>query len=135
MRGMRKRSTCPISHTLDLLGDQWSLLVVRDLMFKGKRRYRELLTSDEGIATNILADRLRTLVAQGFVNKTRNETDRKSYVYRLTQKGRDLAPILLEMILWSGRHDPGTVVSAAYMDMARRRRAEIISEMQHAALD
>lgn len=129
------RSQCPIGRTLDLLGDKWTLLVVRDLMFRGKRRYKEMLNSDEGIATNILADRLRRLTAQGLVTKCVDEADRKSHVYRLTASGRDLAPMLLEIILWSGRNDPDTVVREAYMARAGRHREQVIREMQRAALD
>jgi len=129
----KPRSQCPLGRTLDIFGDKWSLLVVRDLMFKGKRRYRELLESDEGIATNILAQRLKMLVERGIVTKTRDEEDRKSYIYRLTERGRDLAPVLVEMIVWSGLHDPDTVVSDEYLFRATRKRSSLITGMKRAA--
>lgn len=135
MRNVEKRSGCPISHTLDVFGDQWTLLVIRDLMFKGKRHYREMLRSEEGIASNILASRLRQLVAGGVISKTRDEEDRKRFIYKLTEKGRDLAPVLLEMIVWSGKHDPTTVVSEEYMARAVSRRSQLVKGMQRAALE
>ena len=98
------RSNCPINLALETLGDAWSLLIVRDLMFKGRTSYKEFLDAGEGISTNILADRLQRLEALEIVSKTTDPEDARRYVYRLTEIGIDLAPLLVEMILWSVRH-------------------------------
>jgi len=100
-----RRSGCPISIALEMLGDAWSLLIVRDLMFKDKRSYNEFLQGDEGIASNILADRLRRLEAAGIVDKRADPSDARRYIYRLSAKGIDLAPVLVELVLWSARHE------------------------------
>ena len=91
---------CPISSTLDILGDKWTLLVIRDLMFKEKKTYGEFLQSEERIATNILADRLLVLEKNGIIEKRAFPGSRVKNLYRLTPKGIDLMPTLLEMILW-----------------------------------
>lgn len=101
-----KRETgCPIAFGLDTFGDRWSLLVIREIMLRGKRTYSEFLEADEGIATNILVARLKHLEAEGIVSKSRDPENRRAFIYALTQKGRDLAPILIEIIIWSGLHD------------------------------
>lgn len=99
------RSGCPISLALELLGDPWTLLVVRDLMFKGRHTFAALLAGGEGIATNILADRLSRLETAGVLTKTASPTDARRYTYRLTEKGIALAPTLVELVLWSAAHD------------------------------
>ena len=100
-----RRSGCPISIALELLGDAWSLLIVRDLMFKERRTFNDFLTGGEGIASNILADRLRKLEDAGIVVKRRDTQDARRFVYRLTAKGIDLAPVLVELVVWSARHE------------------------------
>jgi len=102
------RSVCPIANALDLIGDKWTLLVVRDLLFLGKRLYGELAQSAEGIPSNILADRLRRLEDAGLVSKTPYQDNPVRYEYRLTGKGTDLLPTLREMVAWSNKHIPGT---------------------------
>ncbi len=104
------RSTCPIANTLDLVGDKWTLLVIRDLMFMGKRLYGEFLLSPEGIPSNILADRLKRLEETGLVSKKPYQKNPIRHEYRLTPKGTDLFPVLREMIFWANKHIPGTVV-------------------------
>ena len=99
-----KRSFCPVSSALDLLGDKWSLLIVRDIALVGKNTFKEFLESDEKIATNILSDRLCNLEAQGIVSKSDHPQNKVVKVYRLTQKGLDLLPILFEVILWSDKY-------------------------------
>ena len=94
---------CPISSTLDILGDKWALLIIRDLMFKGKKTYGEFLRSEEKIATNILADRLLILEKNGIVEKRAFPGNKVKNLYRLTPKGIDLMPTLLEMILWGDK--------------------------------
>jgi DNA-binding HxlR family transcriptional regulator len=101
----KRRSGCPLNVTLEVFGDRWSLLIVRDLMFKGRTTFKEFQQAEEGIATNILTDRLERLEAHGIVGKQRDPSDARRVIYRLTEKGIDLAPILVEMILWSARHE------------------------------
>ena len=100
-----RRSDCPISVTLEALGDSWSLLIVRDLMFFGRKSYNEFLNTGEKIATNILADRLQRLETSGIIVKQRDPGDARRYIYRLTEKGIDLAPMLVEVVLWAARHE------------------------------
>lgn len=115
-----RRSGCPISIALELLGDAWSLLIVRDLMFKDRRSFNDFLTGGEGIASNILADRLRKLEDADIVVKRRDPQDARRFVYRLSAKGIDLAPVLVELVVWSARHEttdaPPPVVRAMRTD-------------------
>ncbi|MEQ9555816.1 MAG: helix-turn-helix domain-containing protein [Rhodospirillales bacterium] len=97
-------SDCLVAHGIDTFGDRWSLLVLRDMMLYGKRRYGEFLCCEEQIATNILAQRLKHLECEGIITKERDPENRRSYIYSLTDKGLDLAPVLLEIIRWSGSH-------------------------------
>lgn len=106
MTGEKIRSGCPVSLGLDIFGDRWTLLIVRDLMFNGKRHFRELLGSAEGISSNILADRLQMLLAEGIVTKAEDPSHRQKVVYRLTEKGIDLLPILMQISRWSFKHRP-----------------------------
>jgi DNA-binding HxlR family transcriptional regulator len=102
-----RRSSCPINASLELLGDRWSLLIVRDLLFARLRTYKEFLSGEEGIATNILADRLASLQASGLITSDRDPEDGRKLVYRLTAKGFDLAPVLLELGHWAVKHEAG----------------------------
>ncbi len=102
------RSRCPVSCVLDLLGDKWTLLVVRDLLL-GKQTYSEFQQSPEGIPTNILAERLRRLQATGIVERTAYQERPVRYAYHLTARGRDLETVLQAMIDWGNRYIPGTV--------------------------
>jgi DNA-binding HxlR family transcriptional regulator len=104
MRKTTARSACPISNTLDILGDKWTLLIVRDLMFIGKKTFSEFLQSEEKIATNILADRLLTLEKKGIVEKKAFPENKVKNLYQLTPKGIDLMPILFEILLWGDKH-------------------------------
>ncbi|PYT39256.1 MAG: transcriptional regulator [Acidobacteria bacterium] len=91
--------------SVEILGDRWSLLIIRDMMLRGFRTYKEFLDSYEGIATNILADRLRKLIAHGIITTQRNPSDGRKVIYSLTPKGIDLAPVLTEMVLWAAAHE------------------------------
>ena len=102
-----RRSSCPIANTLDLIGDKWTLLIVRDMLMRDKHRYGEFLASAEGITTNILADRLKRLEENGLVAKTPYQSNPLRYEYSLTDKGKDLAPMIQEMIRWGLKHIPG----------------------------
>jgi len=112
------RSICPIANTLDLIGDRWTLLVVRDLLFFDKHRFGDFAASMEGIPTNILADRLRRLEDAGVVTKVPYSTRPQRFEYHLTPKGADLLPVLLAMAEWAGRHVPG--VGKATPEMIER---------------
>jgi DNA-binding HxlR family transcriptional regulator len=103
----RRRSTCPINASLELLGDRWSLLIVRDLVFAGLQTYKDFASGEEGIATNILADRLASLQASGLITSERDPEDGRKLLYRLTPKGFDLAPALLELGRWAVKYEAG----------------------------
>jgi len=103
-----RRSTCPISTGLELLGDRWTLLVIRDLMFAGKRHFREFLQSEEAISSNVLADRLHSLVESGVVTKGGDPTHAQKAVYSLTEKGLELLPVLVALSAWTQKHFPKT---------------------------
>lgn len=100
------RSGCPVSLGLDVFGDKWTLLIIRDLMFTGKRHFREMLASDEHISSNILADRLKMLLDEGIVTKTDNPNHKQKAVYSLTEKGIDLLPVLMQISAWSLKYRP-----------------------------
>jgi DNA-binding HxlR family transcriptional regulator len=106
-RRLPRRSTCPVACALDLIGDRWTMLVVRDL-FLGKQRFDEFLASSEGIATNILADRLQLLHQQGLVTKSPDEEDRRRFRYELTPAGKSLRDVIVPLARWGLDHLPGT---------------------------
>jgi DNA-binding HxlR family transcriptional regulator len=99
------RSHCPINFALEIFGDRWSLLIIRDMVFRGKRTYGEFLASEEGFATNILAGRLERLMGSGILVRKPDPGDGRKDVYSLTEKGLDLIPMLFEMTAWSAKHD------------------------------
>ncbi|MBZ5681087.1 MAG: helix-turn-helix transcriptional regulator [Acidobacteriia bacterium] len=101
----KRRSGCPLNASVEMLGDRWSLLIIRDMMLRGAKSYKEFLECYEGIATNILADRLRKLVAYGIVTAEPDPSDGRKLNYLLTEKGIDLAPVLTEMVLWAAEHE------------------------------
>ncbi|MDE2028854.1 MAG: helix-turn-helix transcriptional regulator [Candidatus Omnitrophica bacterium] len=105
--GCLQRSKCPITNTLDLVGDKWTLLVIRDMLFLKKRSFNEFLKSFEGVATNILADRLKRLEEYGIIEKRPYRKAPVRYEYRLTKRGEDLRPLLMEMIHWGHKHIEG----------------------------
>jgi DNA-binding HxlR family transcriptional regulator len=104
-RKAERRSGCPLNASVEMLGDRWSLLIIRDMMLRGAQTYKEFLGSYEGIATNILADRLRKLVAHGIIAAEPDPSDGRKLIYSLTAKGIDLAPVLTEMVLWAAAHE------------------------------
>jgi DNA-binding HxlR family transcriptional regulator len=103
-----RRSPCPIACTLDLIGDHWTLLVIRDMMFFGKHRFEEFLESPEGISTNILTNRLKSLEEVGLVEKQLYSNHSRRMNYQLTEQGRSLRPLLEAMINWGLKHIPET---------------------------
>jgi DNA-binding HxlR family transcriptional regulator len=100
-----RRSGCPLNASVEMLGDRWSLLILRDMMIRGYRSFNEFLQSDEKIASNILADRLRRLESYGIIATERDPSDGRKVIYSLTLKGIDLAPVLTEMVMWAARHE------------------------------
>jgi len=103
--GPRRRSGCPLNASVEMLGDRWSLLIIRDMMLRGSCTYSEFLDGYEGIATNILADRLQKLVAYEIISVESDPSDGRKQKYFLTRKGIDLAPVLTEMVLWAAAHE------------------------------
>jgi DNA-binding HxlR family transcriptional regulator len=104
MEKIKKRSDCPLSSSLDVFGDKWSLLIIRDLIFFKKCTYNDFLKSEEGIATNILASRLKALEENGVIEKLEHPDSKAKILYRLTQKGIDLLPIIIEVYIWSDKY-------------------------------
>ena len=127
MRRRQRRSDCPVHFALEVFGDAWSLLIVRDLMFKNRRTYSEFLRAEEGIATNVLADRLVRLEADGII--ARDEKAGGGVRYRLTPKGIDLAPVMVEIIGWSAKHDPRTAAEKAFVRRLRTDRRGLLSDL------
>ncbi len=102
------RSGCPINLSLEVFGDRWSLLILRDMMFGGKRHFRELLRSEEGISTNILAARLRKLMEEGMISKSDDPTHKQKAIYSLTAKAIALVPVFVHLGAWGSRHLPAS---------------------------
>jgi DNA-binding HxlR family transcriptional regulator len=124
-----RRSGCPVSISLELLGDRWSLLIVRDLMVRGLRTFKDFQESGEGIATNILASRLRRLTAVGIVTAERPAEDGRRLHYRLTEKGIALAPVLLELLVWGASHEE-TAAPEMLVEQLGSRREWFLAEVR-----
>ena len=120
---------CPIRFGLGVFGDRWSLLIVRDMMFRGYSRFQEFLGADEGISTNILADRLSRLEAQQIITRRKDPEDGRQVLYALDDKGRDLLPVMLAIFVWAGKHDPEARVSAELADQIRTDLYAVQDEM------
>ena len=119
MRRRHRKSDCPIHFALEIFGDAWTLLIIRDLMFKGRITYTDLLHAEEGIATNVLADRLVRLEQDGMIEKEAGSGRGTGSRYWLTPKGIDLSPVLLEIIGWSAKHDPKTAADPTFVRQLR----------------
>ncbi len=127
-KGKARRSNCPISYALDILGDRWTLLVLRDAVFQGKQTFGEFLDSPERIATNILADRLRRLECKGILERQEDSAMRSRVLYRLTDKGIGLVPVLLDLVVWGAKHDMQTAAPKAFVRRAVKDREALIEE-------
>ncbi len=101
----KTRSDCPISCSLDVFGDKWSLLIIRDIMLRGKMSYSEFLESEEKIATNILVNRLSVLEAENILSKQVSPTNKSKFIYSLTERGIDLLPIIIEIMDWGAKYN------------------------------
>lgn len=124
---MKRRSGCPVSVSLDILGDRWSLLIIRDMMVRGYRTFREFQRAGEGIATNILAERLHKLEAAGILISEPVADDRRSAHYRLTSKGIALAPVLLELLIWATHHED-TGAPCSFIEQMEQNRETVLAE-------
>lgn len=133
MTRSKLNNKCPIDYALDVFGDRWTLLVLRDLMLSGKRYYRELLTSKEGIATNILASRLRKMEADGLIIRRQNPEDKRQVFYELTEKALDLVPVLLEISRWSVIYDKDTAAPPELMQRFSEDPQQLIAELKETA--
>ncbi len=115
-KSRKPRNTgCPFAYSLDVFGDRWSLIIIRDMLFQGFQTYGEFQSSQEGIATNILADRLAHLEANGLISKTRDPKNGRRNLYHLTEKGADLARLMLEIARWGAKYDPQTTAKDSIM--------------------
>jgi DNA-binding HxlR family transcriptional regulator len=101
----QRRSDCPINFSLETFGDMWSLLIIRDLLFTDNRRFGDFATAGEAIATNVLTDRLELLECEGLILRRPDPADGRKFVYDLTRKGFDLAPVIIQMVIWAARHE------------------------------
>lgn len=124
------RSDCPVSYALDFFGDKWTFLIIRDLMFEGKRFYKDFLGSKESIATNILSDRLKKLEKAEVITSKVYEPLKTKKEYSLTQKGKDLLPVLIEMMVWSATYQADLALPADFVTKARADRQGLIKEME-----
>jgi DNA-binding HxlR family transcriptional regulator len=122
----QRRSDCPINFALETFGDTWSLLIIREMVYFGKKTYGEFLELEEGIATNILASRLAQLEQKGILVKKHSETDKRKEVYSLTEKGLDLIPILLELASWGAQHDPQTGAPQEWIALVNANKKKMI---------
>ncbi len=102
------RSHCPVTFAVDVIGDKWSLLILRDMILWGKKFYQDFLEAEEAISTNILADRLHKLESSGLIQKQEDPENKKRFIYSPTEKALDFIPVILEIIKWSVKYDPDT---------------------------
>jgi DNA-binding HxlR family transcriptional regulator len=123
------RSDCPVSYALDFFGDKWTFLVIRDLL-EGKKFYKDFLGSKEGIATNILSDRLKKLEAHGIIESRVHEKLKTMKQYSLTQKGRDLIPIVIELMAWSAKYQTGLAIGEDFLEKVERNKAQLIRNVE-----
>ncbi len=121
------RSHCAVNYGVEIFGDRWSLLIIRDIVFAGKKTYGEFLKSEEGIATNVLASRMAFLEEQGILSKSPSPDDRRKDVYTLTEKGLDLIPIALSIVLWSAKHDSKSYARRSKKFLARLSRNPVLT--------
>ena len=126
MQTRTRRSLCPVACTLDILGDRWTMVIVRDLV-RGARRYGDFLASPEKITTNILADRLKRLESEGIVERERYQDNPPRFEYRLTQKGRDLGPLIKAMVAWATAYRSEVILAELPAGDAGQRRGRIRS--------
>ena len=127
-----RRSNCPIAYALDFVGDKWTLIVLRDLIMARKRHFRELLAGSEGIATNILASRLKLLEAAGLVTRRLDPAEARRVIYEPTEKALDLVPVLIELMRWSTKYDPKSAVPPRFVRRLAQDREGLIADLRAA---
>ncbi len=125
-----KRSHCPISFALDIFGDKWSLLILRDLIFKDKVYYQDFAESEEGISTNILADRLERLKNDGLIESKSDKGNARKIIYSPTSKALDLVPMILEIIEWSAKYDAKTAAPEEFLKMLKKDRKALARQVR-----
>lgn len=125
-----RRSSCPVSCALDILGDRWTLLVVRDIIFKQKRHFGDFLTSPEKIASNILSDRLKKLEDCDIILRRPDPANARRIIYTLTEKGFDLVPAILELLRWGVKHDPASDAHENLIQRLEQDRAGLMAEIR-----
>lgn len=130
----KHRSNCPLNIALEIFGDRWTLLILRDLMFKQFTTYKEFQESGEGIATNVLADRLKMLLELGIIEGERSAADARIICYRPTMKGLDLLPVMIEMIIWADQYED-TAAPAKIMRRLKEDRTAFIAEIRKKFLE
>jgi len=128
-------SGCPIRFASSALGDRWCLMIIRDLLFKNRKYYREFLDAGEGISTNILADRLMRLESMGVITKSRDPEHGKRYIYALTEKGIALLPVLMQMVAWAADFDEDTEMPKAFIERLRADPVALEAEIRKALED
>ena len=121
---------CPIFFSLEIFGDKWSLLILRDILHFDKKHYNEFLESDEGISTNILADRLKKLESERIISKQKDPDNKKQFIYSPTKKCLDLLPIILEIAVWGAKYDPETKAPHEEMAKIRKNRKQYIQNIR-----
>jgi DNA-binding HxlR family transcriptional regulator len=127
-----RRSNCPIACALDFVGDKWTLVVLRDLIMVRKRYFQELLAGNEGIASNILASRLRLLEAAGMITRRRDPAQAKRVIYEPTEKALDLLPVMIELMRWSTKYDPKSAAPAHFVRRLAEDRDGFIADIRAA---
>jgi len=128
---MQNRSHCPIVFALDLIGDKWSLIILRDIILFDKKFYKDFADSQERISTNILADRLAKLEAARIISKKGDTEDKKRFIYRPTEKGLALIPMMLEMVLWSAQYDKKTAASADVLKRIKKDPVKFAEDIKN----
>ena len=127
---MEVRSHCPINYTVEHFGDKWSFLIIRGLMFKGKRHYNEFLEAEENVSTSVLGDRLKKLEENGIITKGEDKVKKSRIRYSLTAKGIDLLPVMLEMIIWGGHNDNMTNAPKEFMEQATNNKDTLLQNIR-----
>ncbi len=130
MAPSKRSNGCPIVFALDILGDKWTLLVLRDLIFKGKAYYQDFLEAGEGVATNVLADRLALLKKEGLIDSRPDPDNRRKIIYRPTDKALDLIPMILEMVRWSAKYDKRTSAPKEFLDEMDKDLSGLIRKLR-----
>ena len=126
---VQPRSECPLSYSLDIFGDKWSLLIIRDLMFTNKCTYNDFIKSAEGIATNILAARLKALEENGIIVKLDHPDSKAKKLYKLTQKGIELLPIIMEIYIWTDKYFAMSAELKATIKEAKKDKEKFIKQV------